>query len=432
MIYGKDEKVNMAYRVFIDAGHGLSDPGSIGYTGTKEKDINLAIALKLQDILQKQDVKVAMTRVDDSRIYNNDTIADTLARGDKATEFNAHAYVSIHCNAASPSAHGTETFHRYPSATANDVRLAETVHKQVVKALGLTDRKVKSADFMQFRRAYVPACLVELAFISNPEEEALLLSETFQWKIAYAIADGIMIYLKNGTIYEKEEAKVEKVSGTPIIDKPSASLEQMQAWAKENNATETFINLAPIFWEVSEKAGINPIVTYCQSAKETGYGHFGGVLDESYCNPCGMKNASGGGDYDPAAHKQFACWEDGISAQVDHLALYAGAAGYPKMNTLDPRHFSYLQGTAKSVEELGGKWAPSLEYGISLVSMMTKVKAMEVIIEEVKNEPAHWAQAALDMLVTKGIITSPESWSDLDGYPTKGQLLALIERLIKE
>lgn len=78
--------------------------------------------------------------------------------------------------------------------------------------------------------------------------------------------------------------------------------------------------------------------------KETGYGKFGGVLDESYHNPCGMKTSSGGGDYDPNAHQKFNSWDEGVQAHLDHLALYAGADGYPKSDTFDPRHFVTIKG----------------------------------------------------------------------------------------
>lgn len=127
----------------------------------------------------------------------------------------------------------------------------------------------------------------------------------------------------------------------------------------------------------SKHGGVNPAIAYAQSAKETGYGRFGGVLDESYKNPCGLKITSGGDDKDPNAHQRFASWEDGISAHLDHLALYAGASGYPRTNTLDPRHFSFLFGIAKTLEELK-TWAPSdSNYGIDIANLVT---AMETTV----------------------------------------------------
>ena len=164
-------------------------------------------------------------------------------------------------------------------------------------------------------------------------------------------------------------------SAISILGKPTATVEQMEAWAKSKNANQLFIDLAPIFYEESVKAGVNPIVTYCQSAKETGYMRFGGVLNASFKNPCGLKTNAGGSDTNPNAHQRFNTWEEGIRAQVDHLALYAGAPGYPKPGTPDPRHFPYLKGTAKTVEELGGKWAPSASYGTDIAKMVKELES---------------------------------------------------------
>jgi len=114
--------------------------------------------------------------------------------------------------------------------------------------------------------------------------------------------------------------------------------------------------------------GVRPEVAYAQSAKETGYGHFGGVIDATFRNPCGLKTTAGGSDSDPAAHQHFATWRQGVTACIDHLALYAGAPGYPRAMTPDPRHFASVYNTARTVERLGGAWAPAPDYGISIVN----------------------------------------------------------------
>jgi hypothetical protein len=97
------------------------------------------------------------------------------------------------------------------------------------------------------------------------------------------------------------------------------------------------------------------------------FGRFGGVLDESFRNTCGMKTRQGGANSDPNAHQRFTSWEESVTAHCDHLALYAGAPGYPRADTPDPRHFAHLVGKARTYEELGGKWAPSPDYGRSIV-----------------------------------------------------------------
>ncbi|MGB9867920.1 MAG: S-layer homology domain-containing protein [Bacillota bacterium] len=155
---------------------------------------------------------------------------------------------------------------------------------------------------------------------------------------------------------------------TPILGPPQATVEQAQRWAASRNATATFVSLAPLYWQLAVQAGIRPEIAYCQAAKETNFGKFTGVVPEYFHNPCGLKTRSGGSDSDRAAHQQFRNWEEGVKAHVDHLALYAGAPGYPKAETSDPRHFPKLFATVKFVEDLGGtgRWAPSPDYGYSI------------------------------------------------------------------
>ncbi|MCD7900075.1 MAG: glucosaminidase domain-containing protein [Bacteroides sp.] len=74
-----------------------------------------------------------------------------------------------------------------------------------------------------------------------------------------------------------------------IIGPTTTTLEQLKAWARKSGATETFIKLADIYWVYSISTGINPVVAYCQAAKETGYGHFGGIVQEKCRNLCGLK-----------------------------------------------------------------------------------------------------------------------------------------------
>ena len=177
------------------------------------------------------------------------------------------------------------------------------------------------------------------------------------------------------------------IGNVNIVSEVGTSLETIEAWARSKNATETFVGLAKLYKQYAEsRGGVNWVLAYVQAAKETGYGRFGGVLDESYHNPCGLKNPSGGGDYDPNAHKRFDNWEQGVIAHLDHLALYAAADGYPKTvyvdswkseglaanETYDPRHIGWfgttsgILGKAKDVLSLTGNWASDPNYGIEL------------------------------------------------------------------
>lgn len=152
-----------------------------------------------------------------------------------------------------------------------------------------------------------------------------------------------------------------------IISDTNVTEEQAKSWAKSKGATDTFINIAHIYFKYSDECGnVNPAIAYVQAAKETGFGNFDGVIDESYCNPCGLKTARGGDDSDSNAHMKFNCWDEGVQAHMDHLALYAGANGYPKIKTYDPRHFIAIKGTAKTINSLSSKWASSSTYGEEL------------------------------------------------------------------
>ncbi|WP_304969745.1 N-acetylmuramoyl-L-alanine amidase, partial [Romboutsia ilealis] len=187
-----------------------------------------------------------------------------------------------------------------------------------------------------------------------------------------------------------DETSSKAIENVNIISSVNVSVEAVEAWARSKNATETFVNLAKIYKKYAElRGGVNWVVAYVQAAKETGYGKFGGVLDESYHNPCGLKNPSGGADNDANAHKRFDNWNQGVIAHLDHLALYAAASGYPKTvyvdswkdsslssnETYDPRHIGWfgtadgILGKAKDVLSLTGSWASDPNYGEALVKL---------------------------------------------------------------
>ncbi len=354
-------------KVFIDAGHGGKDPGAVGNL-LKEKDLTLPIALEVGEILKKHNVEIMQSRT-------NDTFIELTERAAMANKFNADIFVSFHINSAiNILARGVETFSHIGSSKG--AILAKNIQDQLVAdKIFTSDRGTKTANFAVLRLTKMPAALVELGFISNSQDAALLRNRLSD--MAKSVAKGI---LKNlGIKYNDNNP----INGLPILSKTKATVEQMQEWAKRKGANQLFIDLAPIFYDVSLKAGVNPLVTYCQSAKETGYMKFGGVINASFNNPCGLKTKSGGGDKDPNAHQRFKDWEEGIQAQVDHLALYAGAPGYPKTGTPDPRHFSFIKGTAPTLESLGGKWAPSISYGTEIVKMIKEVEATVAPIKPV-------------------------------------------------
>lgn len=358
-------------KVWLDAGHGGTDPGALG-NGLREKDITLPVTLETGEILERHGVNVGYSRTTDKTVSLKE-------RTDMANKFNADRFISIHCNAFKDSeAQGVETFSHIGSTRGKN--LAVNIHNEVIKErLYTKNRGTKTANFHVLRETKMAAALIELAFITNKEDSNLLIIK--QKQFANSIAKGI---LKDLGIKYIENIKPTLNTGVPIVSKATATIEQMKIWAKNKGANQKFIDLAPLFYDLSVKSGVNPVVTYAQSAKETGYFKFGGVLDITFNNPCGMKVSAGGRDKDPNAHQRFKNWEEGIQAQVDHLALYAGAPGYPKTDTPDPRHFNFIKGTAPTVEELGGKWAPSQSYGTDIVKMMKELESIKVSEAEEK------------------------------------------------
>lgn len=180
------------FRVVIDPGHGGQDSGAVGPGGAQEKIITLAVAQQVAGLLSPVS-EVRLTRTDDTALGRDDR-SDLGGRAAVANEWGADCFVSIHCNGAgNPAAHGTETYH-YPGSGQGRA-LTQAIHARLIPALGLADRGVKQGNFAVLRQTGCPACLVELAFISNPVEEGLLRSQDFQEKAARAIADGIADFL---------------------------------------------------------------------------------------------------------------------------------------------------------------------------------------------------------------------------------------------
>jgi N-acetylmuramoyl-L-alanine amidase len=175
-------------KICIDPGHGGYDPGAVGPSGLREKDVTLAVALLLADLLRQAGCEVFLTRTGDTTSWTPEE--DLQRRCDLANQAGADLFISIHANAAgNPAATGTETY-CYRRGGQGE-RVAAAIQQQLVAALGLPDRGVKTASFYVLQHTAMAAVLAELAFISNPREEALLSTPAFQQQAARAIAQAI-------------------------------------------------------------------------------------------------------------------------------------------------------------------------------------------------------------------------------------------------
>lgn len=179
--------------VVIDAGHGGVDPGAIGITGLREKEVNLAVALRLKALLEQEGARVIMTR-------SGDQTLSSTRRAELANEAGGDIFISIHANSFhSSSANGTETFYtKNKSNSEKDRLLAGSLQRELIAALGRRDRGVKTADFIVLKNTKMPAALVELAFLSNREEEALLRKDEVRDRAAQALFRGIKAFFGHG------------------------------------------------------------------------------------------------------------------------------------------------------------------------------------------------------------------------------------------
>lgn len=171
--------------VVIDAGHGGTDPGAIGATGKKEKDFTLAVVLKVAALLDKEpNIDYVLTR-------SGDTYPTLDDRSNLANKSKADAFVSVHGNAGSATASGVETYY----TRSDSVAFANIMHKYLVKATGLPDRKVHQESLHVTRETTMPAVLLECGFLSNKSDEAKMFTADFQERVAEGIVAGIKEYL---------------------------------------------------------------------------------------------------------------------------------------------------------------------------------------------------------------------------------------------
>jgi len=187
-------------KIVVDPGHGGNDPGAKSYLGLREKKINLEVALKLKKYLSQVGIYCLLTREDD-RDFCEATIQylaskrhDLSYRAKIANDYQADLFISIHANSfPSPKYHGAQTF--FDTKNSESKKLAQTIQKQLIMQLGKNKRHIKPGNFRVLQEVQMPAVMVEIGFLSNPEEAALLADSNYCDRIAQAIYAGIINYL---------------------------------------------------------------------------------------------------------------------------------------------------------------------------------------------------------------------------------------------
>ncbi|WP_260631228.1 SH3 domain-containing protein [Bacillus sp. S/N-304-OC-R1] len=178
--------------IIVDAGHGGKDTGAIGATGLREKEVTLGTALLLKEQLEAYGAIVTLTR-------STDIFLELSERTAIANKSHADAFISIHSDSASATAKGTTTYYN-STVNYNGPRsktLGDAVQKNMISSMNTYNRGVKEQEFYVNRMNELPSVLVELAYLSNKQEEALLKTTEFRKKAAIGIAKGLEEYFNN-------------------------------------------------------------------------------------------------------------------------------------------------------------------------------------------------------------------------------------------
>lgn len=187
------EKTSEEIVVVVDAGHGGSDPGKVSSSGKKEKDLNLAIAMKLKAELEQRGIKVIMTRTDDAGLATQGAVnkkkSDMINRIEIINNSSAVCFISIHQNSySSANVKGAQVF--YYGKSEEGKKLAQNLQASLIENVDKSNNRMakEGNDYYILRKTSIPGVIVECGFLSCPEEEAKLSDEDYQNKIANAIA----------------------------------------------------------------------------------------------------------------------------------------------------------------------------------------------------------------------------------------------------
>ena len=193
------------HKIVLDAGHGGVDAGATGkQTGVKESELNLMIVKKLEKYLVDAGFEVVLTRSTDAGLYGiatkNLKRKDMEKRREIIEKENPSMVISVHLNKYSlPSRRGAQVF--YKEGVENSKILAESI-QNCFNQLEESTREFNAlkGDYFLLNCSSAPSVIAECGFLSNLEEEKLLITEEYQNKIAYSIFKGVVNYYAETTI----------------------------------------------------------------------------------------------------------------------------------------------------------------------------------------------------------------------------------------
>ena len=184
--------------ICIDPGHGGRDSGTVAADGTEEKALTLDIARRIRDGLVSKGAVVVMTR-------EADQFVSVEQRAECCNGDGAGLFVSIHVNSfGTPDVRGFEVYYFAGHASAASSRAAEAIRRALAAALDERDRGVRRAGYGVLAQTKCPAVLVEVGYMTNPDEPARLEDETYRQRLADAVVAGVVEFAKAESSEEEQ------------------------------------------------------------------------------------------------------------------------------------------------------------------------------------------------------------------------------------
>ena len=185
------------YTIVIDAGHGGRDAGCSGSNGSRESDINLNISRTLKTYLESLGIRVVLTRPDSNGLYDanvdNYKLSDMQHRIEIIKENNPDMVISIHQNSYSDKTQcGAQAF--YQEGDEKSHKFADSIQSQLISQLPNARTAANHGDYYLLKESQVSCVIVECGYLTNPQEEEMLMTVDYQNRVAYAIMCGVVKY----------------------------------------------------------------------------------------------------------------------------------------------------------------------------------------------------------------------------------------------
>jgi N-acetylmuramoyl-L-alanine amidase len=194
---GQVDSPRPIYTIVVDSGHGGRDNGCSGSQGSIESEINLEVAKKLKSYIESFGIRVVMTRSDGNGLYesnvDNYKQSDMQKRLEIINNASPDMVISIHQNSYRDSSQrGAQVF--YQEEDDGSMGFANSIQSQLLSQLPEARQESNRGDYYILKECGLPAVLVECGYLTNTEEERLLMTEEYQSKVAYAIMCGVVKY----------------------------------------------------------------------------------------------------------------------------------------------------------------------------------------------------------------------------------------------